>query len=184
MKEIIKDGARLFGKIIVINILCFFLALSIISIAVAMLKDSANPDAYGPIIQILTLLLLIGLVYPTLWAKGYKDRNMVLTGNAQADALKGLKIGLVAIAPSVLSIPVFALIKPFSAALYKLINPSYYYFFELLTRGTDKFCEISFWKFFVFAVIFLIVPAVSFLGYYLGFKDFSIGEKLTYKKIK
>ncbi len=184
MKEIIKDGAKLFGKIIVINILCFFLVLSIVAIAVGLLKDSANPDVYGPIVQILTLMLLIGMLYPTLWDKGYKDRNMVLTGNRQADILKGLKIGLVAIIPSVLSIPVFALIKSFSAALYKLLNPSYYYLFDILTRGTNKFCEIAVWKFIVMAIIFLLVPAISFLGYYLGFKDFSIGEKLTYKKTK
>lgn len=184
MKEIIKNGAKLFGKIIVINILCFFLAMSIVSIAVSMLKDSAGANTYGPILQILTLMLLTGLVYPTLWDMGYKDRNMVLTGNGQKDILKGLKIGLVAIVPSVLSIPIFALIKSFPAALYKLINSSYYYFFELLTRNADKFCDLAVWKFIVMAIVFLIVPAISFLGYYLGFKDFSIGEKLTYKKKK
>ena len=184
MKEIIKNGVKLFGKIIVINILCFFLVMSIVAISVGMSKDSANPDTYGVIVQILTLTLLAGLVYPTLWDMGYKDRNMVLTGHAQPDVLKGLKIGLVSVVPSVLSIPVFALIKAFPSALYKLINPSYYYFFDLLTRGTNKFCEMSIWKFFVMGLIFLLVPAISFLGYYLGYKDFSIGEKITYKKKK
>ena len=158
--------------------------MSIVAVVVGMLKGNANPDSYGGIVQILTLMLLIGLVYPTLWEIGYKDRNMVLTGNAQKDILKGLKIGLVSIIPFELSIPVCALIKPFPAALYKLVNASYYYFFEVLTRGSNKFYELEFWKFPIFAVIFLIVPAVSFLGYYLGFKDFSIAEKLTYKKTK
>lgn len=184
MKEIFKNGVKLFGKIIVINILCFFLVMSIVAIAVGMLKDKSNPDSYGAILQIMTLMLLTGLVYPTLWDMGYKDRNMVLTGHAQADVLKGLKIGLVAVIPSVLSIPIFALIKAFPSALYKLINSSYYYFFDILTRGTDKFCDISIWKFFVMAIIFLLVPAISCLGYYLGYKDFSIAEKITYKKKK
>ncbi len=184
MKEIIKNGVKLFGKIIVINILSFIMVMSIVAIAVGMLKDKANPDTYGVIVQIMTLMLLTGLVYPTLWDMGYKDRNMVLTGHAQADILKGLKIGLVSVIPSLLSIPLFALIKSFPAALYKLINPSYYYFFDILTRGTDKFCELAVWKFIVMAIIFLLVPAISFLGYYLGFKDFSISEKITYKKKK
>lgn len=184
MKEIIKNGAKLFGKIIVINILCFFLVMSIVAIAVGILKDSANPNTYGSILQVLTLMFLTGLVYPTLWDMGYKDRNMVLTGHAKEDILKGLKIGLVAVIPSVLSIPLFALIKSFPAALYKLINSSYYYFFELLTRNTDKFCELAVWKFVVMAIVFLLVPAISFLGYYLGFKDISIAEKITYKKKK
>ena len=184
MKEIIKNGVKLFGKIIVINILSFILVMSIAAIAVGMLKDKANPDTYGVILQILTLTLLAGLVYPTFWDMGYKDRNMALTGNAQEDILKGFKIGLVSIIPSILSIPLFALIKAFPSALYKLINSSYYYFFDILTRGTDKFCDISIWKFFVMAIIFLLVPAVSFLGYYLGFKDFSINSPTIVLGIK
>ncbi len=184
MKDIIKDGIKLWGKTVVISLLCFFLVISVVSIAVSLSGEDANTVTYGLIIQFLTLVILTSFIYPSLWSKGYKDRNMVQTGNLKPDPLKGLKIGLVSIIPSVLSVPVLALIKGFSAGLFKLLNPIYYCFFDLLTRGTDKFYQLSAWKFPVIITVFLILPLISFLGYYLGFSDISIGEKITYKKTK
>lgn len=184
MKDIIKTAAKLFGKTIIINIMCFFLAISIVSISIALSGENANYIVYGLIMQVMSLILLASFIYPFFWDKGYKDRNMVMTGNRTADPLKGFKTGLISIIPYVLSVPVFALIKGFPVALFKMINAVYYAFFDFLTRGTDKFCDLACWKFIVIIIIFLILPVISGIGYYLGYKDFSIGEKLTYKKVK
>ncbi len=47
MNEILKNGLKLFGRTVLINILCFFVVLSIISFSVAVFAEPVGYVAYG-----------------------------------------------------------------------------------------------------------------------------------------
>ncbi len=134
--------------------------------------------------QLFALAIFISFTYPKLWDKGYKDRNMVITGNQQADPLKGLKIGLVAIIIPEAIILAASLIKTISAQLLKFVFPVFYTAIDFITRDSGKLADLQLWKLVLIMMIFLIVPLVTYVSYILGYKDFSIGEKLIYKKRK
>ena len=81
--------------------------------------------------------------------------------------------------------------KPFGAAcrqmLDKALEMSGRYGFE--TRNYDNFCgsavyvsELSVIRLILLLLLPLVIPAVSCVSYILGYKNFSVGEKLIYKK--
>ena len=70
----------------------------------------------------------------------------------------------------------------FPVVLYKFLNSSSYSLIEVILGSTVKVGELAVWKLILLFVLPLIVPAVSGIAYILGFKNFSIGEKLVYKK--
>ena len=47
MNGILKESGKLFGKTIIINVLCLIVAVSVVSICVAMLADVKGYVAYG-----------------------------------------------------------------------------------------------------------------------------------------
>ena len=235
MNGILKESGKLFGKTIIINVLCLIVAVSVVSICVAMLadvkgyvaygqkgEDSAVEELYTYYIEdgedlkleeyekegytvskseikslsksksVITLLvaqffafgILISFIFPNFWDKGYNDRNMVLTGHMASDPLKGLKIGLISQIPIFLELVIFAIYGNISTLIFKMANASFYGLIELTVGGNKLFSDLEIWKLPIFAAILLILPLITFAGYYLGFKDFSLSEKLTYKNKK
>lgn len=139
--------------------------------------------------QFLTFCLLCSFVYPINWELGTKDSNLVKFKHKEADTLKGLKIGLFAIIPAVLLLVfLFAtknnLTAGVSTAIYKLMNSSLYGFIDIADGHAVAFGELSAWNFLALAAVQLVIPIVSFISYFLGFKNISIGEKFVYRKEK
>ncbi len=235
MKEIFKKSTGLFGKTVIINVLCLIVVVSFVSLSVAVFAEVTGHVAYGQkgeegeveqlyvhylkdgadtklktyeeqgytvtkkeikevsksghnitliVAQLFCFGILMSFTYPNLWDKGYKDRNMVLTGNVAADPLKGLKIGLISQIPALALIVVFAVIGNSSTVLYKVMNGAFYSLIEFTVSGAATFGDLAVWKLFCFAAMIMIIPLITFIGYYLGYKDFSIGEKFIYKNKK
>ncbi len=135
------------------------------------------------IIQIFNLVVLFCLVYPYLWNRGYRERNLVLTGNQAPSSMKGLITGMIASVPAFLFLVVSALTE-FSVAVFKMLNALYYPLIEFVVGDATSFATLKAWQLLLMALWLLIMPAVAFLGYYLGYKDFSIWEKIIYRKAK
>ena len=47
MKDILKNGGKLFLKTIVINIMCFFVVISLVALGIAVFADNIGYEAYG-----------------------------------------------------------------------------------------------------------------------------------------
>ncbi len=141
------------------------------------------------------LAILIAFVYPTLWDRGNKDLNFVKIGKASEDKLKGLKIGLVAAVPSfvmyaILIIGKFSFLKNMASSVYYLMNVIFFPIYKLIFEGTGGNAmsvnvtnsDLGLWQLVLIFVTLFVMPAIAFAGYYLGYKDVAVSEKLLYKK--
>ena len=239
MKEILQNGAKLFLRTIIVNIMCFFVVMSFSVLATAAFTKNIGYKAYGTlgdsstteelytyyyddgddlkkqeyedkgykitessvrstlsgkgetvflvVSQIFCVLILISFVYPGMWQLGTKDSNLVKFKHKKEDRLKGFKIGAVAVIPAYLLLIFLVVAKAgavpdFPVVLYKFLNSSLYSLIEVILGSAVKVGELAVWRLILLFVLPLIVPAVSGIAYILGFKNFSIGEKLVYKK--
>jgi hypothetical protein len=137
--------------------------------------------------QAFSLGILISFVYPSLWKQGASDHNLANFQHEKADPLKGLKIGLTANAPYVLYflflvVTMNGISKTTTVALYKLVNTSFFPIIELIAGNTANFSDLSAIKIILLAFLHTVIPFIAFLGYYLGFKDYAISERLIYQK--
>lgn len=228
MKEIFKGAAKLFGKTLIANFLCFFIVISVSAIAVVAFsevsgyyvtatkdEETVNYTHYvkdgedtklaeyeklgytvnkqsikevsegGNIVsniitQFFSFAVLVCLVYPYLWDRGYKERNLVQTGNMKSNPLKGLKIGLIASIPAYLFL-IVSVITNFSVAIFKILNSAYFSLIDFIAEEPTGFSSLNAWQIVLIALCFLIMPMVSFIGYYLGYNDYSISERIIYK---
>ncbi len=138
------------------------------------------------IILFFMLSLLAVFPYNILWELGSKDENLVRYKHEKEDLWRGLKIGLLATIPSAvlylgLVASKFSLLPDAYLAIYRILNIPFLPYIGWVL-GTDVFTAgaMNFWQFIgVFATL-LFIPAVSCLGYRLGYAQFSIKEHITY----
>ncbi len=234
MKEILQNGAKLFLRTIIVNIMCFFVVMSFSVLATAAFTKNIGYKAYGTlgdsstteelytyyyddgddlkkqeyedkgykitessvrstlsgkgetvflvVSQIFCVLILISFVYPGMWQLGTKDSNLVKFKHKKEDRLKGLKIGLAAVTP-IYVILLLTLISPsFPTVLYKLLNAGLYSLTELITSSAKTVSELSVGRYLLLLVLPLLIPAISCAAYLLGFNNYSVSERLIYKK--
>lgn len=139
-------------------------------------------------VQLFAFSILITFLYSAIWGVGIKDNNLVKFGHRAEDKFRGVKIGLLASIPYgifVLALFVFRYVAKtnISVALIEFIN-AHFYSFTRLILGQQEFLNISFIRIFALLLLGLIIPIITGISYYIGYKDIAIGEKLLYKKKK
>ena len=243
MKEIIKNGALLWLRTIVVTVMCLIICVSMSVLVSAGFSEDLGYYAYGQkedsdesellytyykadgedtkkagyeadgytvttqkisrrsntgnivfltVSQIFCTLLTVAFVYPNLWQLGAKDSNLVKFKHKVSDPLKGLKIGLVGTIPSFLLFGGFFACKfaypKLPYAIYRFLNCTNYSFVYLIGgEGSNPQVtvgETEIWRFILLFLLLLIIPAVAFGAYLLGFKDISLGERFIYKNVK
>ncbi len=145
--------------------------------------------------QLFSLGILTTFVYPYLWERGNKDINMVKIGKRQEDKLLGLKVGITASVPSLLAFLGLAftkttLSKGLMSSVYYVVNICFFPLYKLVIEGAGQTVmsgnvansDLAFWQLLIMFLLLLVLPATSAIGYYLGYKDISLGEKFIYKK--
>jgi len=83
----------------------------------------------------------------------------------------------------VLALTKNTLAKAIPIAYYQVIQAPFFATLDLIAGDADKFGELSYIRFAFFIIPVFLVPALAGLGYYLGYKGFSISEKIAYKKL-
>lgn len=136
------------------------------------------------IAQFFCLAILFSFTYPHFWDRGYKDRNLAQTGNIKGDKLKGLYVGLLAIAPWGALLLALHKVQGLTIALFMFVCPIFYPIITIMTRGNIYYSQLSNLMLLGVVACLFVIPLFSWLGYYLGFKDFSITEKITFVKTK
>lgn len=239
MKEIFVGGIKIFGKLVIVTFMCFFLVISFSVFGNALFTENVGYTAYGTlqdseesvelykyyfadgedlkkadyeaqgytiseisiksqmtksetiglgiVYQIFALVILITFIYTYLWQLGTKDSNFVHYNHKKEDKLKGLKMGAIAIIPSVLFLSFLVITKNtasqgFPVALYRFFNSYAYTFVEWVTSGAMKFNQLGIGNIVLLYIIQLIVPVIAFISYLLGYKNIMLSEKILYIK--
>lgn len=239
MKEIFKLSTSLFGKLILVSVMSFFIVISMSVISMGLFTENIGYRAMGSkegdtqqvelyehyyadgedtkkeefesqgytvsevsirsqlngsgnaffliVSELFCFMLLVCIIYPNLWQKGTKDSNLVHFKHQAEDKLKGLKCGLLAAAPQTLIILVIALLsgsvtKAFPLPLVKFLYSPFYAFIELICGKATNLGQLNVLQLSGIVLLNLIIPATAYVAYLLGYKNISIGEKLTYKK--
>ena len=239
MKEIFKTGLKIYGKTIVVTIMCFFIVISMSTIATGFFSENIGYKAYGATSessdytelytyyfedgedtqkvgfeekgytlklsnirseisksgnlfylissQVFCLSILITFLYNTTWTLGIKDNNMVRIGHKTEDKLKGFKAGLISIIPYCIFIICLIILKngalaKFPPAVLKLATTPFYSFSELIIGRVSTLRDISVIRLIGLILLQLLIPIISGVSYYLGYKDISLGERFVYKK--
>lgn len=239
MKEIIKTGLKIYGKNIVVTIMCFFIVISISTIATAFFSENIGYTAFGTtsdsyeytelytyyyddgedtqkagyeeqgytltlsnirsglsksgnlfyliLSQLFCVAILITFIHNTTWSLGIKDNNMVRIGHKAEDKLKGFKAGFISIIPYCIFVICLMILKNsavanFPPAILKLTTAPFYSFSELIIGSAATLKDLSVVRFIGLIFLQLLIPIISGLSYYLGYKDISLGERFIYKK--
>lgn len=160
---------------------------SVHQIAIRSQVDKKSGLTWDLLTQVFLLFMAGVFVYNNLWNVGHKDISAVKHGIQDEDKLKGLKIGLIATIPSavllaVLSIGKLTFAKNVSIALFAFLNSHLYEAIILISGGGGLFSKLLPWQIICYFAMLLFVPILAHIAYTLGYKDFIIAEKLTYKK--
>ncbi len=141
----------------------------------------------GVISSIFTYLIFGLFPYSMLWNMGSHDENYVQLGRLQKDEYFGLKVGLLASIPSVILYLLLVLGKfgAFPSVILKwhrLINTPFIPYIDAVEMGAATATELSFGSLLAVGATLLFVPFLCWLGYYLGYRQISIRERMIYKK--
>lgn len=142
--------------------------------------------------QLGSLFVLIAFCYQPLWRQGDHDRNEAAFHRGRQDPWSGLKVGAVADIPAigiylVLWLGKWGVLPAVSTwSAFILFNSSFlpYCYWIMDPQLSGSTAPLSVWQLLALAVPALAVPVICHVGYALGWRQFSIGEKLTYKKKK
>ncbi len=149
---------------------------------------SPRDKAIMDVISSIFTWLIFGLFpYNILWNMGSHDDNYVQLGRMQKDEWFGLKVGLVASIPAaalyvLLAFGKFGAFPSVILKWHRLINTPFIPFIDAVEMGAKTAAELSFGSLLAVGATLLFVPFVCWLGYYLGYRQISIRERLVYKK--
>ncbi|MBQ2781199.1 MAG: hypothetical protein IJF42_06545 [Clostridia bacterium] len=140
---------------------------------------------YNVVTTACMLLLLVCMCYSDMWTLGDKDNNNVNLGRMAEDKLYGLKVGLLASVPSFITFVLLVISKCGGLTdkfivWYRLLNMPSIMPLMLITDSANETSAISAWLLIPIFALLLIVPAFCALGYFLGYKEYSLSEHFLY----
>ncbi len=146
-----------------------------------------NTAVVGVISSIFTWLIYGIFPYNMLWNMGSHDENYVQLGRLQKDVRFGLKVGLVASIPQailyfLLILGRFGTFPSVILKWHRLINTPFIPYIDAVELGATTATELSVGSLLAVGATLLFVPIVCWLGYYLGYRQISIRERMVYKK--
>ena len=141
--------------------------------------------AFNIISQAFTLILLLMLPYGILKERGEKDRNLNRFEDQAKDPLRGLRVGLMSSAPS-LVLYVAMVVSQCQAlpstpviSMFRIAN---YPFTPLLSWLLPNETGITLLGAIGSLVLLLLVPAICALAYWFGYQHINPTERILYKK--
>ncbi|MDR1117196.1 MAG: hypothetical protein LBL09_02990 [Oscillospiraceae bacterium] len=128
--------------------------------------------------SVVSIILFIAMVYVEAWRVGGQDANLVNFGHMEYDKFRGLKAGAYS--------QIVGLVLIIAAIVYELTGYPHWIFLSAFKLFYGPFVDII-WLMsqatpFLYFLLLLVAPCAYHIGYSLGYKGFSIGEKLIYKK--
>ncbi|MCL2488802.1 MAG: hypothetical protein FWE80_08985 [Oscillospiraceae bacterium] len=142
--------------------------------------------ASGLIAQTGMLILFVAFPYNIVWDAGNRDQNQVHFKRKKADPRRGVVIGLLASIPAGLMFGVMVFAKISGSPenfvdFWRTFNVCFFPYFNEVIPGDIPSAQIPWSGIAAMLPVLLSLPVITHLGYTLGFKDFSIIEKVVYK---
>ncbi len=139
--------------------------------------------------QILMLIVFCVFPYHILWEFGNRDDTNVRYRGQRPDPVRGLKIGLLAMIPSVVFWVLLVISKYVSVlhsylGFYRIVAFPYLPYTNWLVGDAASASDVSLWRLLLLLLMFMVVPAVCAIAYRMGGNQFSITEFLTFVKKK
>lgn len=134
------------------------------------------------------LIILYAFIHSVVWRLGDVDSNLNATGNRRLDKLRGLKIGLIANIPIVLSYFILLLSKfnILSGNWYSVYRFMNFAFFNVINvifgQNTSSVQGASAGSVILGASILIFIPLICHICYVLGYKRVTFFDRLVYKK--
>jgi len=194
----LKFGFQLFTRAVIAALLSIFICFTLSG----MMEKGIDGKIFTAVI---TIAFAGMMVYLHAWSVGDSDANAVQFGRKERDPFRGLKASLVLVLLLMtFSIPLaLSMIEviPFDfMPIYRLLNAPFWPLInivhpygaiakaEILESETTVYQAATLgltWKQFFTVMVFpaIYIPFVS-IGYWLGLKRISIGQKLVYKSEK
>ena len=138
--------------------------------------------------QLIGGVVTIGFIYSSLYKLGDSDANADAFGHRALDKIRGLKIGLMMVVPSVVAWLILVVAKAgvISGKWYSLFRFMSYQSFTLINaifgQATASADAISWPQLYLGLIIVAIPPVIAQICYMLGYKRISFSNKLLYKK--
>lgn len=154
--------------------------------AIRVVPDSTK-KIMDVISQILMLIVLGIFPYHILWQFGNRDDTNVRYRGQRAEPWRGVKIGLISLAPFIAVWLVLFISNFFGPAgvmldVFKLSTFAYAPYTNWVLGAVDGTAIIPWWRLILLLPVYLFVPAVSGISYRLGGRRFSLSEFITFKQ--
>lgn len=136
--------------------------------------------------QILMVILFLAFPYSTLWYMGDHDRNQVQFGHMPEDRLRGAKVGAIASVPALVMWVLLVVGKaggllPGFVKTYRWFNMCFLpYFDSVVPTAVTNPVDVPWGGILAMIPVLLALPLMTGLGYFLGYKEFSIRDRLVY----
>lgn len=137
--------------------------------------------------QILMLFLLSVFPYNVVWQFGSRDDVNVRYRGQKEDRLRGLKIGLVGVAPFallwvLLFLSKFGLFPAGFIQIYRVISFPFLPYVNWVFAGATEITAIAVWQLLLLIPTLFVAPVVCAVAYRMGGSQFSIMEFITFAK--
>lgn len=136
--------------------------------------------------QILMAILFLAFPYSTLWYMGDHDRNQVQFGHLRENRLRGAAVGALASIPALVMWVLLLVSKvggifPAFVKWYRWFNICFLPYFDSIVPTTvTNPADMPWSGVAAMLPILLALPVVTGVGYWLGYKEFSVRDRLVY----
>ena len=191
-KDDVKQAAKLYGLTVVgtfFNLLVYF---SLVSLTMLLAdSDGVVPAGATAAANVVALffqaMLFVMILYGPMWKYGNRDINTVKFNRRPEDKNRGLKIGLVAAIPSILSYVVLVADKlfefwPSCTVMYRIGNLALYPL-VVWAFGADAAVStagVTWGNMLLAGVPILVMPMVAAIAYRIGYADMLLMERVVY----
>ncbi len=195
-KEDIKQAAKVYGLSVIgtfFNLLVYF---SLTSLTMLLADgDGVVPAgataAANVVALIFQMMLFVMIIYGSMWKYGNHDINATKYNRRSEDKNRGLKIGLVAAIPSILSYAVLLADKlfgfwPSCTVMYRIGHLALYPL-VIWAFGADagvSTAGVTWGNMVLAAVPVLVMPVVAAIAYRIGYADMLLMERIVYTNKK
>lgn len=151
-------------------------------------NPSKKADVVSKIVtSVFCLIIVISISYGEMLKLADKDRTAVKYKGQKEQKSKGFIVGAAAMVPAVLFLLVLTVLKSgaaktFPLLIYAYLNTYLYDLICLITGSTTVFGALTFWQILLIFLLLTILPIICGISYILGYKSFSLSEKIIYKK--
>ena len=132
------------------------------------------------VISIITALAFVFFDYNDIWGRGMRDFNLVKYEYIKYNKLKGLISGLLAQIPGLILILLILITQNSAASTYSdVFKLAYFVLYSPFITFITGYLGITSLAYFL---PLLIIPIVSTIAYYLGYRNIGIVQRVIYQR--